>query len=311
MKPPLPLLLLIGGLSLASCHSPPPPEISSIPSPPAVIAPSVTPTVSPPAAPPTEDGGYYLDDGPPVDDGIDIASLPDAVVRHETINPRKNLPYIALGKRYLPYQTLVDYRRQGVASWYGKRYHGRPTASGEIYDLYKMTAAHPLLPIPSYARVTRVDDGRSVIVRINDRGPFLAGRLIDLSYAAAARLGIVKTGTGEVIVKSILPSGTAPHRSEDSENRITAAPQKPAVASEAKKIYIQLGAYSTRAAALAKTFTLKQVLPTDFHDKIGVGQTAQGLFNARIGPYHKRSDAAADDKIICGTHAQCGFLISD
>ena len=311
MKPPLPLLLLIGGLSLASCHAPPPPEISSIPSPPAVIAPSVTPTVSPPAAPPTEDGGYYLDDGPPVDDSIDIASLPDAVVRHETINPRKNLPYIALGKRYLPYQTLVDYRRQGIASWYGKRYHGRPTASGEIYDLYKMTAAHPLLPIPSYARVTRVDDGRSVIVRINDRGPFLAGRLIDLSYAAAARLGIVKTGTGEVIVESILPSGTAPHRPEDSENRIHRRPTKTRRHRRSEKNLHPARRLLHPRRRLAKTFTLKQVLPTDFHDKIGVGQTAQGLFNARIGPYHKRSDAAADDKIICGTHAQCGFLISD
>lgn len=110
----------------------------------------------------------------------------------------------------MPFTNYVAYKEQGDASWYGRRYHGRKTSSGEIYDMFAMTAAHTILPIPSYVRVTRVDDGRSVIVRVNDRGPFLNERLIDLSYTAAKKLGVVATGTAEVIVEAILPPETVP-----------------------------------------------------------------------------------------------------
>ena len=119
-------------------------------------------------------------------------------------------PYIALGRRYTPMQTLAPYTATGLASWYGKRYHGQPTASGEIYDMYAMTAAHPTLPIPSYARVTSLASGKTVVVRINDRGPFHADRLIDLSYTAAYKLGILSNGSAQVRVDSILPD-TGPH----------------------------------------------------------------------------------------------------
>jgi rare lipoprotein A len=101
--------------------------------------------------------------------------------------------------------SRAPYRAVGIASWYGRRYHGQKTASGEIYDMFAMTAAHPILPIPSYARVTAARSGRSVVVRINDRGPFVNDRLIDLSYVAAHRLGLIETGTGEVQVEVILP----------------------------------------------------------------------------------------------------------
>jgi rare lipoprotein A len=102
--------------------------------------------------------------------------------------------------------TRAPYRAVGVASWYGRRYHGQKTASGEPYDMFAMTAAHPILPIPSYARVTALRSRRSVVVRINDRGPFVDDRLIDLSYVAAHRIGLIEFGTGEVEVELILPT---------------------------------------------------------------------------------------------------------
>lgn len=154
-------------------------------------------------------GGYYLDDGPPDATPAQLASIPDAQPRAEPIRAANARPYTALGRRFVPMTALQPYAATGIASWYGKRYHGRPTASGEPYDMFAMTAAHPLLPIPSYARVTHLDTRRSVVVRINDRGPFLAERLIDLSYAAAWKLGIVADGQGRVRVEAILP-GAAP-----------------------------------------------------------------------------------------------------
>jgi rare lipoprotein A len=148
-------------------------------------------------------GHYYQDDGPPEHPPAGLAQMPDAVPRIEPLNLRANRPYTALGRSYTPDTSDAPFEQRGMASWYGRQYQGNPTASGEPYDMYAMTAAHPTLPIPSYARVTRASDGRSVIVRINDRGPFLQDRVIDLSYAAATRLGIVGPGSGEVRVRKI------------------------------------------------------------------------------------------------------------
>jgi rare lipoprotein A len=116
------------------------------------------------------------------------------------------------GKKYAPFAELRPYKQRGVASWYGKRFHGKKTSSGERYDMYAMTAAHPVLAIPSYARVTNLGNGKSVVVRVNDRGPFHDGRLIDLSYAAAYKLGYVGNGSARVEVEAIIPKGvgTAP-----------------------------------------------------------------------------------------------------
>ena len=148
-------------------------------------------------------GGYYKDDGPGSDIPANIRSIPDAVPRIET-HARANMrPYVVFGKRNVPISTERPYRETGVASWYGRKFHGNSTANGETYDMYAMTAAHPTLPLPSYARVTRASNGRSVIVRINDRGPFHSSRIIDLSYAAAAKLGLIGPGSGQVIVEAI------------------------------------------------------------------------------------------------------------
>ena len=160
------------------------------------------------AAPATPSSKYYADDGPPANppDGLD--AVPDAVPRAEPLHRFANRPYVVLGREYVPATSLGPYREQGVASWYGRKFHGQRTSIGEVYDMYAMTAAHPTLPLPSYARVTNVATGKSVVVRVNDRGPFLHGRVIDLSYAAAYRLGIAQRGSGEVVVESVLPGAT-------------------------------------------------------------------------------------------------------
>lgn len=156
---------------------------------------------------PERGGGYYKDDGP----GArvpNLAAIPDAVPRHEPLHRWANRPYERFGKRYVPLGRVGPFQQRGVASWYGKRFHGNPTSSGEIYDMYKMSAAHPILPIPSFARVTNLANGRTVVVRVNDRGPFHAGRVIDLSYAAAYKLGYVAAGSARVLVEQIVPGGT-------------------------------------------------------------------------------------------------------
>jgi rare lipoprotein A len=157
------------------------------------------------SAPEKRPGGYYKDDGP--GDNAKLASIPDAVPRAEPLHRYANRPYEAMGRKYVPLTRVGIYKQRGTASWYGKRFHGSPTSSGEKYDMYRMSAAHPILPIPSYARVTNLANGRSVVVRVNDRGPFHAGRAIDLSYAAAYRLGYIGHGSAQVEIEQIVPGG--------------------------------------------------------------------------------------------------------
>ena len=132
-------------------------------------------------------------DGPPATPPPNLADVPDAEPRVEAIKPRgANKPYEIAGQRYEPMAADVPYSERGLASWYGRKFHGRPTASGEPYDMYAMTAAHPTLPIPSYARVRNPANGREIVVRVNDRGPFHSGRIIDLSYTAALKLDLLR-----------------------------------------------------------------------------------------------------------------------
>ncbi|MBL8437833.1 MAG: septal ring lytic transglycosylase RlpA family protein [Zoogloeaceae bacterium] len=149
-------------------------------------------------------GAFYKDDGPGDTPPDNLAEVPDAVPQAEPLHRFANRPYSVFGQAYVPATALAPYREQGMASWYGRKFHGLNTSSGEAYDMYGMTAAHPTLPIPSYARVTNLANGRSVVVRINDRGPFHKGRIIDLSYTAAYKLGYVDLGSTEVEVMSIL-----------------------------------------------------------------------------------------------------------
>jgi rare lipoprotein A len=151
-------------------------------------------------------GGYYSDDGPDAHPPSNLDSIPDAVPRIEAYAGGANKPYVVFGKHYEPDLSGRPYRQTGIASWYGRKFHGHSTSTGEQYDMYSMTAAHTTLPIPSYARVTSAINGRSIVVRVNDRGPFHSDRIMDLSYVAAYKLGIIGPGSGEVTVQELTPS---------------------------------------------------------------------------------------------------------
>jgi len=161
-------------------------------------------------------------DGPGTPPG-NLDRIADARPRSEPLNPGANNPYIALGRKYVPYQSHKPYRQRGTASWYGRKFHGRLTSSGERYDMYAMTAAHTILPIPSYVKVTNLSNGKSVVVRVNDRGPFHSERIIDLSYTAAYKLGFVGAGSAQVEVEAILPRGSAAAREPPAPESTAAA----------------------------------------------------------------------------------------
>jgi len=194
-------------------------------------------------------GGYYLDDGPGDNPPADIDSIPDAQLKTETPLVNSNKPYAALGKKYVPMTTYTPYSQQGIASWYGRRYHGKKTSSGETYDMYAMTGAHTTLPIPSYVRVTNPANKRSVIVRINDRGPFKHDRLIDLSYAAAYKLRLTGQGSGLVEVEWI---DTSPEALQKM-NGTRVAEAEPANNTPARQPEVTPVAYSQPAATPVAT----------------------------------------------------------
>ncbi|WP_292937222.1 septal ring lytic transglycosylase RlpA family protein [Noviherbaspirillum sp.] len=150
-------------------------------------------------------GGYYQDDGPGDTPPEGLLDTPDAVPKIEPYSNRGNKPYVVFGQTYTPFTDDRPFKQRGIGSWYGKKFHGQKTSTGEPYDMYKMTAAHPTLPIPSYARVTNLSNGKQVIVRVNDRGPFHSSRIIDLSYTAALKLGYLGKGSGELEVERLLP----------------------------------------------------------------------------------------------------------
>jgi rare lipoprotein A len=249
---------------------------------------------APPSAPaPSRPGGYYLDDGPGDGPPPDLGRIPDAQPRVEPLHRAANSPYVVFGRQYVPERSVRPFRQRGTASWYGRRFHGNPTSSGERYDMYAMTAAHPTLPIPSYVRVTNVANGRSVVVRINDRGPFLHGRIIDLSYAAAWKLAYVEQGAAVVEVETVVPGETAaapPPRPERAPPAPVEAVEVP-VAAEAGGIYVQLGAFATpeNAESLRARFALE--LAT-FDGQIEIYRK-DGLYRLHVGPYRTRAEANA------------------
>jgi rare lipoprotein A len=196
-------LALAGLVALAGCDTAP--RLASAPA--AVKKPPLRADPALPALPPAGSGrgGYYKDDGPGDNPPPGLMDVPDAVVKLEKPLPRANRPYVVFGKTYTPISGDTPYTQRGIASWYGKKFHGQRTSSGEPYDMYKMTAAHPTLPIPSYVRLTSIDSGKQVIVRINDRGPFHSDRMIDVSYTAALKLGLLSKGSHEVLLERVTP----------------------------------------------------------------------------------------------------------
>ena len=162
---------------------------------------------APPGHPdlPWSGGRYYEDDGPGAQVPHDIDQIADAVPRDEPIHRGTSRPYSVFGVRYTPMSRRAPFVEEGRASWYGRKFHGKLTATGEPYDMYAMTGAHKTLPLPSYVRVTNLANGRTVVVRVNDRGPFHSGRIIDLSYAAAHKLGYLRDGSARVRIELVQP----------------------------------------------------------------------------------------------------------
>ncbi|HAT32063.1 MAG TPA: septal ring lytic transglycosylase RlpA family protein [Janthinobacterium sp.] len=200
------LALAALALTLAGCGSLPK-RAATTPAPPARKTPArVNPGVPVLPAAGSGRGGYYKDDGPGENPPPGLLDVPDAEVKFDPPLPRANKSYVVFGKTYTPITGDQPFTQRGVGSWYGKKFHGQRTSSGEIYDMYKMTAAHPTLPIPSYARVTDIASGKQVIVRINDRGPFHANRVIDVSYTAALKLGLLSKGSHELQIDRLLPA---------------------------------------------------------------------------------------------------------
>jgi rare lipoprotein A len=226
-----------------------------------------------------------------------LDAIPDAVPRVEVLHRFANRPYSVFGRDYVPATSLRPYKERGTASWYGRKFHGAKTSIGESYDMYAMTAAHPTLPLPSYARVTSLATGKSVIVRVNDRGPFLHGRVIDLSYVAAHRIGIAQRGSGDVEVEAILPGETRviaaaplpPVTTPPTSPLSPAAVESIPVQRAAGGFAVQLGAFASNANAQNFLEHVQNQLATaGVEPKIRQGN---GLFRVYVGPYVEREEA--------------------
>ncbi len=251
-------------LALAGCGTLPKPAAPA-PGPGAAKTPGrANPTL--PALPPAGSGrgGYYKDDGPGENPPPNLDEVPDAEVRVEAPLPRANRPYVVFGKTYTPISGQRPFTQRGIGSWYGKKFHGQRTSSGELYDMYKMTAAHPTLPIPSFARLTSTTSGKQVIVRINDRGPFHASRVIDVSYTAALKLGLLGRGSHELDVELLLPDEIARIRAAGKQ---AAAAPAPTAASLAAEVEVEV---STEAVAMPEV--TQSLLPAS----VPVAATAPG-----------------------------------
>ena len=202
-----------------------------------------------------------------------VVATPNAVPKHEPLCKYGNMPsYKVLGKSYQPMRSAVGFTETGIASWYGPNFHGKPTSCMEEYDMYKMTAAHKTLPLPSYVEVTNLENNRQIVVRVNDRGPFHEGRIIDLSYSAAWKLDVIKKGTAKVKIRVLTPDDAPP-----------VAEQLP---------YIQFGLFSDKknADALQRKVALQIVAvrpnvaaPVEVRPTTSGGRT---LYQVLVQPHH-------------------------
>ena len=268
-------------LILAACGTSPPKSPSS--------------TSSSSASSPPISGKYYKDDGPG-DAPANLDSIPDATPRLEPLHRFANRPYTVLGQDFVPATSLRPYKERGVASWYGRKFHGQKTSIGETYDMYAMTAAHPTLPLPSYAKVTNVTTGKSVVVRVNDRGPFLQGRIVDLSYAAAHRVGIAGPGSGMVEVEAIIPgeppilTAAAPLPPVTRAEPPPPVPvPTPATPTSAAGFAVQLGAFQNYANAQNfLTHVQGQLADARVEPRV---REQNGLYRVYVGPYTDRDEA--------------------
>ena len=256
------------------------------------------------SVPPKKGGGYYLDDGPGDRPPENMDAIPDAIPKVEPFNVRANQPYIALDNKYTPMTSFYPYKEKGIASWYGKRYHGKKTSVGEIYDMYTMTGAHTTLPIPCYVRVTNTENGKSVIVRINDRGPFKKDRVIDLSFAAAYKLRLSDKGSGPVEVELIDPRQfSALKKMPDAitekfkEKEVVSVQTKSVDILElSDAIFIQAGAFKNEKNA---DLLLKQLTDMKLENSPpSKKQFSEDLFHVVIGPFNSKDEATRISDLI-------------
>ena len=329
-------LIMTGGLALAGCASVSPPVSNApatnpgSPAPgaatatlPAPAASAVRPSTTTPPLPPAASGrgGYYKDDGPHEAPPPDLDKVPDAIPRAEPLHRFANRPYNVLGRSYTPSTSWEPFIQTGRASWYGRRFHGNRTSSGEIYDMHAMTAAHPTLPIPSYVRVTHLGNGRSVVVRVNDRGPFHAERIIDLSYAAAFRLDYLRDGSAEVRVELITPDDIAAGRVGTTAPAAAATPttvvppsvlNAPSVVmtapSSGRGVFVQLGAFSSENNALALRDRLARELGP-VADKLQLVPGSGDLLRLQLGPLNDRQEAQQLARQIADLLGVSGLLV--
>ena len=246
-------LALAGGCLLAGCASAPPA------SPPPASPPS-------PAPPPFDEIRDAAPEAPPPN----LAELPDPVVRELPKTVRGNKTYTVWGQRYEVLPSEHGYEDEGLASWYGTKFDGRLTSSGEVYDMYQLTAAHKSLPIPTYVRVTNLENGKHSVVRVNDRGPFHPDRIIDLSYAAAVKLGFEDKGTARVRVAVVVPEDEFP----------------PAEGAAGPPFYVRAGRFADLAGADAHRDTVRPLVPTPAF----VVRNGEG-YELRFGPLATRREA--------------------
>lgn len=297
-------LVVLLALATSACQTLPPPAPHA-----AGQAPPATPAPMPATPPPEPFRNVYTqeqDSAPPPAEGaaVDYAAIPDAVPQEEPRGRYGNKsPYKVLGKTYRVMDSARGYSEEGTASWYGKKFHGHRTSSFERYDMYAMTAAHKTLPIPTYVRVTNLDNGKEVVVRVNDRGPFHSSRLIDLSWAAAQKLDYIGRGTARVRVEAIAaPSTTAAATNTAAAPTVPADSTATAVAVPAPPppdvYYVQLGAY----AFPDKARELGEQARGTIGDPVRVAPGEDLVFRVRVGPYPDRAAAerARDALVAAG-----------
>lgn len=245
-------------------------------------------------------GGFYADDGPDGALPVDLDRVAEPVPKPEAMNVQANQPYSVFGREYVPLIEPSPYKRQGTASWYGRKFHGQRTSSGEIYDMYALTAAHPTLPIPSYARIVNLQNGNAVVIRINDRGPFSSGRIMDVSYATAHRLGFVQEALANIEVQSIVidnpqASGklarpaVALALTSAPEIKTEATPPQFSMAAEQSGIFLQLGAFSNPANA--ENFSNRVRRELDWLKQALSVTGRNNLYRLQLGPFRDRAEA--------------------
>ena len=244
-------------------------------------------------------GAYYLDDGPDENPPQNLDKIPDAQPKYEALSKRANRPYVAFEKKYVPMQKIIPFKEEGYASWYGKRYHGRKTSIGETYDMYQMTGAHKTLPLPCYIKVTNLKNKRSVIIRVNDRGPFIDERIVDLSYAAAHRLEIIQNGSELVKIEMVNPSLAVKNIKEANLN------SSPSI----KSFYIQAGAFSNQDNA---SYLINRLSKIKFKNSLSIKKlNKNSLHLVTIGPYASKKIAEEALKDITKKIQLNSFIISE